>query len=122
MVKAQQKRVYEDFVAYTQQGLLCRSLWLVVIQQAIDDSLSANAQNKRDLPETVKSEWWTSLFELAGIEHEAKRVGDMILANLAREPDPKRHYPHATTRPQDHRVLPKIGHKPHKKHYKDGTL
>lgn len=89
---------YERGVAQLQEGIDCRALWLSVIQQAICDSLGHHKEHKKDLAQVVKSEWWSYIFALAGVEHEAVKVADLILANLASQPKPlgskKRHYTH----------------------------
>lgn len=94
---------YERGVAQLYQGIECRALWLSVIQQAIIDSGQYKSENKKDLRQVIKSQWWRQIFEFAGGENEFQKVSARIQANLETASQKKikkaRCHIHATTRP-----------------------
>lgn len=94
---------YEQGVAQIQEGIDCRALWLSVIQQALIDSAQYKNENKKDLHQVIKSQWWRQIFAFAGCENELQKVSARIRANLETAPQKRikkaRCYTHATTRP-----------------------
>lgn len=64
-----------------QEAENCRALFLSVIYQAILDSGKSNKNNRRDLPQIIKSEWWKQIFSFAGVEKEFNKVNKIIVSN-----------------------------------------
>lgn len=66
------------------QGRNCKLLFLSVIYQALLDSAKSNRNNRRDLPQIIKTDWWRQIFIFAGVENSIEYVNKIIVSNCNR--------------------------------------